>query len=230
VATTFEATAAGLPAGPRVERTGNPIRPAIVAVGERRDRLAAEGRDAFDLAPDRRTVLVLGGSQGARRLDQAVAAALPLLRDRGDLQLLVSTGQDHLAIVASAIDPEAELLVHAEAFIERMDAALALADVALARAGAGQCAELTACGVPAVLVPYPHATERHQDANARELVAAGAARLLPDEDLSPERVASSILQVVDDPELRGRMEAAGRTWARPDAARRIAELIEEQAT
>ncbi len=94
VATTFAGTAARLPAGTRIERTGNPIRQEIRAVVAERDRLRAEAREAFDLAPDRTTVLVFGGSQGALHIDRTIAAALPLLRDRGDLQLLVSTGAD----------------------------------------------------------------------------------------------------------------------------------------
>ena len=228
VATTFEATAARLPKAARVERTGNPIRPAIVAVGSHRGALTTEARVAFGLEPDRRTVLVTGGSQGALHLDRAVAGALPILRDRGDLQLLVSTGPAHLVTVTDAVDPHARLLVRAWPFIERMDLALAVADLAIARAGAS-VAELTACGVPSVLVPYPYATEHHQEANARELERAGAATIVRDADLTPEVVAACILELMNDAPRRERMAAAGLAWARPDAAARIADLVEEAA-
>jgi UDP-N-acetylglucosamine--N-acetylmuramyl-(pentapeptide) pyrophosphoryl-undecaprenol N-acetylglucosamine transferase len=228
VATAFDGTAARLPTGTRVERTGNPIRAEIVAVVGARDRLRAEARAAFDLHHDRTTVLVVGGSQGALHIDEAIAAALPLLRDRGDLQLLVSTGPDHLDVVHAAIEVDAAVVVRAVPFIDRMDRALAIADVAVSRAGAG-VAELAACGLPAILVPYPHATENHQEANARELVAAGAAQLLLDADLSPSALAAAILSLVDAGERRRAMAVAARAWSRPDAADRIAALAAELA-
>jgi UDP-N-acetylglucosamine--N-acetylmuramyl-(pentapeptide) pyrophosphoryl-undecaprenol N-acetylglucosamine transferase len=90
-------------------------------------------------------------------------------------------------------------------------------------------AEVAACGLPSILVPYPHATENHQEANARELVAAGAARMLLDRDLSPSTLAPAILGLVDDRDARSAMEAAARAWARPDAAARIADLCVEVA-
>jgi UDP-N-acetylglucosamine--N-acetylmuramyl-(pentapeptide) pyrophosphoryl-undecaprenol N-acetylglucosamine transferase len=215
VATTFAGTASRLPRGTRVERTGNPIRSVIAAVAGRRDALAAEARSAFDLDADRVTVLVVGGSLGALRLDRAIAGALSLLRDRGDLQLLVATGPAHEAIVAEALEPGASLRVRVVPFIDRMDQALA--------------AEIAACRLPAVLVPYPHATERHQEANAREVADAGAAVVLSDEELTPRRLSACILELVDDPDRRDRMAAAALAWARPDAAQRVADLVEEAA-
>ena len=225
-AITFEGTRARLPAGIRIERTGNPIRPEIAAIAEHRARLRAEATAAFGLASDRTTVFVTGGSQGARHLDEVLAAALPLLASRADLQLLVATGPTNLAIVSDAIDPGADLRVSAIGFIERMDLALALADVALSRAGGG-VAELTAAGLPSILVPYPHATEHHQDANARELVDAGAARILRDQDLSSSVLAHAILDLVDDTEARRAMGASALRWSRPDAAEQIARLTIE---
>jgi UDP-N-acetylglucosamine--N-acetylmuramyl-(pentapeptide) pyrophosphoryl-undecaprenol N-acetylglucosamine transferase len=228
VCTTFAATRARLPAAVQVERTGNPVRPEIVSVPAERERLRVEARAAFDLEPGRTTVLVVGGSQGALRLDQVVAATLPALAARADLQLLVSTGPAHLDVVAEAIDPAAALIVRAVPFIDRMDRALAIADLVVSRAGAS-VAELAVCGLPAILVPYPHATEHHQDANAREVRDAGAARLLPEERLSPSTLREGILDLVDDPGTRDRMSVAARGWARPDAAARIATLAVEAA-
>jgi UDP-N-acetylglucosamine--N-acetylmuramyl-(pentapeptide) pyrophosphoryl-undecaprenol N-acetylglucosamine transferase len=228
VATTFETTASHLPSTIRVERTGNPIRPEIVAVTGHRDRLCVEARQAFRLREGRTTVLVVGGSQGARHLDEVVAETFEPLRGRGDLQMLVSTGPDHLALVEEAVDADAELLVRAVSFIERMDLALAIADVVVSRAGAS-VAELAACSLPAILVPYPHATENHQEANARELVAVGGARMLRDPDLSPSTLAAGILELVDDQETRSAMAAAASAWARPHAAARIAQLAVEVA-
>jgi UDP-N-acetylglucosamine--N-acetylmuramyl-(pentapeptide) pyrophosphoryl-undecaprenol N-acetylglucosamine transferase len=228
VATTFDAAASRLPAGVRVERTGNPIRPEIVAVPAHRERLRTEACAAWDLDPDRTTVLFVGGSQGARHIDEAIAGALPSLADRGDLQLLVSTGPDHVSLVTDAIDAEAAVRVRALGFIERMDRALAIADLAVSRSGAS-VAELTACGLPTILVPYPYATEDHQLANAEELVSAGASRLIRDADLSPSVLRDAMLTLVDDAPTRRSMAAAASAWARPDAAQRIAGLAIEVA-
>jgi UDP-N-acetylglucosamine--N-acetylmuramyl-(pentapeptide) pyrophosphoryl-undecaprenol N-acetylglucosamine transferase len=229
VATTFDATARRLPAGTRVERTGNPVRAQIVAVSEDRPRLAAEARAAFGLEDGRRTVLVVGGSQGALHLDETVAGALTVLREREDLQLLVGAGPAHVEVVAGAVDRRAPLLVRVLPFIERMDLALAVADLVVSRAGAS-VAEVAACGLPSVLVPYPYATEHHQDANAAEVVGAGAAVLLRDAELSPSVLASCILELMDDEARRTRMGQAALAWARPDAAARIADLTIEAAT
>jgi UDP-N-acetylglucosamine--N-acetylmuramyl-(pentapeptide) pyrophosphoryl-undecaprenol N-acetylglucosamine transferase len=228
VATTFASAEVRLPRGVRVERTGNPIRSAIASVAEDRGRLAAQARGVFDLAPNRRTLLVVGGSLGALHLDQVVASALPLLAERADLQLLVATGPAHLDVVAGAIDTSAALRVRAMPFIDRMDLALAVADLAVSRAGAS-VAELAACALPAILVPYPHATGHHQDGNAAEVETAGAAVVLPDDELSPERLAACILELMDDDVRRATMAKAARDWARPDAAARIAGLVEEAA-
>jgi len=116
--------------------------------------------------------------------------------------------------------------VRAVPFIDRMDQALAIADLAVGRSGGG-VAELAACGVPSVLVPYPFATENHQEENARELVGAGAAEILLDDALSPTALATAILSLMDDEERREQMAAAARLWARPDAADRIAVLAAE---
>ena len=228
VATTFEATAARLPGGPRIERTGNPIRREIAAVAAGRSTLAAEAREVFGLEDGRSTVLVVGGSQGALHVDEVVAGSLPLLSERADLQLLVSTGRAHDAVVSGAVDPNASLVVRVVPFIERMDLALAAARLAVSRSGAS-VAELAACGVPAILVPYPHATENHQEANAREVVEAGAATMILEAELSPSVLVSGILELMDDDDRRAAMATAALAWARPDAAYRIADLVEEVA-
>jgi len=228
IATTFDATRARLPARARVVRTGNPIRAAIASVPARRPALMEEAWVTFDLDRTRRTLLVLGGSQGALALDRAVAAALPLLRERGDLQLLVSTGRDHVDVVEAAVDVGASLLVRAVPSVERMELALAVADLAVSRAGAS-VAELAAAGVPAILVPYPHATEHHQHENAREVERAGGALLVDQSDLTAEALARRIMDLMDDATTRAAMAGAALAWALPDAAFRVADLLAEVA-
>jgi len=225
-ATAFDVTSHRLPSRLRIRRTGNPIRPEIVDAAADPGPSARAALERFGLEPDRRTVIVLGGSQGALSLDRAVAGALPLLRDRADLQLLVSAGPAHVDVVTAAIDPAAAVLVRVVAFIERMDLALALADLAVSRSG-GSVAELAACGVPAILVPYPYATENHQEANARELADRGGARMILDPDMTAQVFTAGILDLMDDDEARASMSAAMRAWAHPGAADEIAELVLE---
>ncbi|HET6714035.1 MAG TPA: undecaprenyldiphospho-muramoylpentapeptide beta-N-acetylglucosaminyltransferase [Actinomycetota bacterium] len=229
VATTFEATAERLPPGIRVVRTGNPVRRRIAeVVAERVDR-RAEALRAFELDTDRRTVSVFGGSQGARQLDRTVAAAIGELRGRHDLQLLVSTGAAHEGEVAPAAEASGDLLVRVEGFIERMDLALAATDLAVARAGSGTISELAVCGVPSLLVPYPHATEHHQEANGREVERAGGAEVVLEAELTPTVLARRVAALIDDEPRRAAMSRAMLAWARPDADERIADLVAEVA-
>ena len=230
VATTFEATADRLPAGTRIERTGNPVRRAIAEVAGSREQRRREALGVFDLEDARRTVSVFGGSQGARALDRTVAAAIGELRDRDDLQMLVATGPAHVEEVAPAARESGDLLVRVVGFIDRIDLALAATDLAVARAGSGTLAELSACGVPAILVPYPHATEHHQDANAREVERAGGAEVVLEPALEPAMLADRISTLMADEERRRAMHEAMLAWARPDADERIAALVVEAAT
>ena len=229
VATTFDATADRLPRGTRVVRTGNPVRRQIAEVSAARTERRAEGSRVFELGHDRLTVSVLGGSLGARQLDRTVAGAIRHLRDRADLQLLVSTGPDHVDEVAPAAAASGAVLVRVVGFIERMDLALAISDLAVARAGSGTVSELSACGVPSILVPYPHATENHQEANAREVELAGGAEVMLEATMTPHLLAERVSALLGDEPRRAAMAAAMLRWAKPDADERIAELVLEAA-
>jgi UDP-N-acetylglucosamine--N-acetylmuramyl-(pentapeptide) pyrophosphoryl-undecaprenol N-acetylglucosamine transferase len=209
--------------------TGNPVREQILGVPERRESLAKEACAELGLDPGILTVLVSGGSLGALALDRLVAGAIPLLEGRDDVQVLALTGPGHLADVMTPASSVATPRVRAVEFLERMELAYAVADLALARAGAGNVAELTVCGVPSVLVPYPYASENHQEANARELERAGAATVLLEATLTPQVLASSLATLLADDEARRRMGEAASTWARPEAAARLADVVVEAA-
>jgi UDP-N-acetylglucosamine--N-acetylmuramyl-(pentapeptide) pyrophosphoryl-undecaprenol N-acetylglucosamine transferase len=226
---TFADAAARLPRSLRTVVTGNPVREHIRAVPDMRAALAAEAAEVFGLDPGRRTVVVFGGSQGALHLNETVAAMLSAFRDRADLQLLVSTGPKHVRVLGDAVEEGAWLRVRAFGFIERMDLAYAAADLAVARAGANSITELAVCGVPAILVPYPHATANHQEANARELVREGAAEMVLDGSLEPGLLAARIRAALDDDRRLAAMRAAALAWAKPDADRRLANLVAEVA-
>jgi UDP-N-acetylglucosamine--N-acetylmuramyl-(pentapeptide) pyrophosphoryl-undecaprenol N-acetylglucosamine transferase len=224
VGLTFEDARDHLPGRAAATVTGDPVRAPILAVPSHRADLAAEARAAFDLEEGRTTVVVFGGSQGALHLDEALAGALPALADRGDLQVLVLTGPEHEDVVRP-LGGETPLRVRVLPFLDRMELAYALADLAVTRAGATSIAEMTVCGVPMILVPYPHATENHQEANARALERAGAADVELDRDLSPQGLARRILDGVDERDRRAAMAAASAAWGKPDADRRLADLV-----
>jgi UDP-N-acetylglucosamine--N-acetylmuramyl-(pentapeptide) pyrophosphoryl-undecaprenol N-acetylglucosamine transferase len=229
VGLTFEDARGRLPRKVSTTLTGNPVRTTILDVRRRRAELAAEARETFGLAEDRTTVVVFGGSQGALHLDETIAEALLHLGARVDLQLLVLTGSEHEHVMAGSASADMALRVHVLPFLDRMELAYAVADLAVTRAGATSIAEMTVCSVPMILVPYPYATENHQEANARELERCGAAEVQLDAELSPDGLAHRILAIVDDDERRAAMAAASGAWGRPDADVRLASLVMEAA-
>ncbi len=224
VCLSFAEAGAHLPRRARVAVTGNPIRARVLEAARDPERLAAAAREELGLEPGLRTLVVFGGSQGALRLNTVAAQAIPtLVARRADLQVLLLTGPSHERTVLAALGdvPRVRIL----GFLERMELAYAIADLVVARAGATTCAELSACGVPAVLVPYPHATAHHQDANAAALERAGAAIVLADRELSPERLAGVALELLADPDRLSAMARAMRDWSRPDAAEALAREV-----
>jgi UDP-N-acetylglucosamine--N-acetylmuramyl-(pentapeptide) pyrophosphoryl-undecaprenol N-acetylglucosamine transferase len=211
---------ARLPRGARerVRVSGNPVRASLLGF----DRAAA--RTALGLAGDAPVLLVLGGSQGAAALNRAVHGALAAGAEWAQrLQLVVQTGA-HDALDWESVRGAALRLV-VRPFFHAVGEAYAAADVVFCRAGATTLAELTALGKASVIFPYPHATADHQTRNAELLAAAGAARVVSESDLSPERVASEVSAIVGDAERRHAMEAAARALGRPDAAARVAEAV-----
>lgn len=229
VALSFGETARLLPRRIDTEVTGNPVREEIVAVRSDRAAFAEEARSTLGLEADRATVVAFGGSQGALHLDRAVTGALRHLRDRGDLQVVLLTGTGHFQETERRLPRDGPLVVRALPFLDRMELAYAAADLVVSRAGATTVAEVTVCGLPSILVPYPYATGRHQEANARSLQRAGAAMVIMDHALAGELLASKIAAILDDrPRLRAMGERAS-AWARPDAAQALANVVAEAA-
>jgi UDP-N-acetylglucosamine--N-acetylmuramyl-(pentapeptide) pyrophosphoryl-undecaprenol N-acetylglucosamine transferase len=169
------------------------------------------------------TMLVLGGSQGSKAINRAVLDCLPLL---GAVKFIHQSGEpDYNAVEEGYRQRGIEAEVYA--FIEDVPEALARADLVVTRAGAATVAELAAAGKAAVLIPYPHAADQHQLHNARALERAGAARVLEERELTPGRLAEEIRALLGSPSRLREMEQQVRTFAKPGAARRIADLIEE---
>lgn len=197
------------------ETTGNPVRAALLTTlahaGQRPD--GAAPAEAFRL-------LVFGGSRGARTLNRAAVAAARDWSGRTDLRIRLQTGRDDLETVARAYADAPH--VNVTPYIDDMPAALHWADLVVSRAGAMTLAELAASGKPAVLVPFPHATDGHQLRNAQAREAAGAARLLVDEACDGEALVAIVDRMRADPGGLARMADASRALARPGAAAVIA--------
>jgi UDP-N-acetylglucosamine--N-acetylmuramyl-(pentapeptide) pyrophosphoryl-undecaprenol N-acetylglucosamine transferase len=171
------------------------------------------------------TLLAFGGSQGARIINRTLAASLPLLPGRDQVRIVHQTGPaslDEATAAYKAAGREAEVL----AFLDDMQARFAQADLVLCRSGATTAAELTAAGKASVLVPFALAADDHQRSNARALETAGAARMIEEKDLTPERLAGVLTELLGDTARLTAMEEAARKLARPDAAARVADLLE----
>ena len=212
---------------PRRVVTGNPVRAEVLAIDRDRDRDSA--RHALGVDPERILIAVVTGSLGSRRVNEAVFAAVPALATRTDLSIRHVIGSRDWDSVQDSL-PETDGLEYvAVRYEDHMDSVLAAADLLIGRGGGTTVAELAEAGVGAILVPLPQAPRDHQTANAAALVRVGAARLIPDADLTGERLVTEIEPLVDDPDSLVRMGAAAHTLAQPHAADAVAELVERHA-
>jgi UDP-N-acetylglucosamine--N-acetylmuramyl-(pentapeptide) pyrophosphoryl-undecaprenol N-acetylglucosamine transferase len=202
--------------------SGNPIRRSLL----QQDRQSAF--ESLGLDPGRRTLLVFGGSHGASSINRAVAGALPLMVRVPPLQVLWQTGAQDLETVLQRVQG-LSFPVRATAYLDQMEKAYAVADLAICRSGAMTITELTACGVPSILIPYPHAARDHQTENARGLVDRGAAEMIPDSELLPADLATRIEALFRDESRLRRMARNARAFSRTNAAERIVRSIEELA-
>lgn len=215
---------------PRAVVTGNPVRSDVLAVERGRDHQPA--RTSLGIDPHRRMVLVMGGSLGARRINLAALEAISAWQDREDLavrHLVGSRDWEEIRSLLPELPSGSRLQYQRVEFDEDMARSLAAADIAVCRAGASTCFELAAVGLPALLVPSPFVTADHQSANAQQLVATGAAVLVPDSALDGSRLVSEVDRLLADSPRLEAMSAAMRAFSRPDAAERIATLVEEHA-
>jgi len=203
----------------KVEVTGNPVRRAILS--------SVKGLDADKKAGDIFTVLVFGGSRGARRInDAAVGAFCGVAKNSiGNLKIIHQTGGDDCEPVKRRYDAagvDAEVSV----FIADMAAAYNAADLVISRAGATSIAEIQAAGKPSILVPYPFAADDHQRLNAMALVKEGAARMIADSDLTPETMIRGIEYFYSDRKRLLEMGRSARKMARVDAAESICDGLD----
>lgn len=205
--------------------TGNPIRSEVMEAKRK------NGYAEFNLDPAKSTVLVSGGSRGARSINIAMTEVFKRYCQRDDVQIIHVTGkgeyEDTLVRVKEAgIDLEQHKHLQIRPYLYNMPQAMAIADIAVFRAGATGLAELTARGIPSILIPYPYAAENHQEYNARAVEKAGASKVILNKELADSSVLPDALdEMLANPRRLRKMAAASKLLGRPQAADDIAGII-----
>jgi UDP-N-acetylglucosamine--N-acetylmuramyl-(pentapeptide) pyrophosphoryl-undecaprenol N-acetylglucosamine transferase len=207
--TSFDQTEGGFDPA-KVRWTGNPLRRQIVEKSARSEPVPAKGF----------TVLVIGGSQGAHRINTAMIEALGSLEDSADFFFIHQTGSADEAMVAEAYR-RSGVAARVQSFFDDMAVQYGPADLIICRAGATTVAEITALGKASVLIPYPHAADDHQQRNAQRLVDTGAAERIDEGQLSGARLSERICFFASHPEVLNRMKKQAARLGKPEAARQI---------
>ena len=205
----------------RVVLTGNPVRKAVFAANRE------EGRAHFNVPCDARMLLVTGGSLGARHLNQAVVALKEALLADDNLYIVHITGPKEFERVQESLglSPEEAKRWQLFGYTDHMGNAMAAADVIVSRAGASSLAEISARAIPALLVPFPHATEDHQTTNARAYVEAGCAYMIADAQVESSEFADLLQTLLTNSEVRDRMSEAAQAQNTRDAAVKLADVV-----
>lgn len=228
IALAFREGGRNLPRHRDTRLVGMPISESLAAFD--RDALREEARAHFNLKDGERMVLVSGGSLGAVRLSRAADDLAGRWRDRTDIRLVIKAGRDQLpAIERQLTSNGGHAVATAVAYLDRMDLAYAAADITVCRAGSGTVAELSHVGLPAVLVPYPSAAHDHQSFNAQALVDVGAAVMIPDSDVTADRLEQVLTPILADPARLAAMAAAAHQTVHATAARDLARWVLELA-
>jgi UDP-N-acetylglucosamine--N-acetylmuramyl-(pentapeptide) pyrophosphoryl-undecaprenol N-acetylglucosamine transferase len=205
----------------RAVLTGNPIRRKVLET--------RRAHEQFALDPTLPVLGVLGGSLGARGMNERVFQGISALRDAvgGPFQVIHATGSLEDAVTAERAYHASGIVACVSPFFVDMGAVYGIVDVVLCRAGGTTVAELAALGIPAVFVPYPHHGDAHQSKNAEAFVKTGAATLVEESALTPEMLSQHVAPLLADPARRARRARAMRRMGRPDAADRVVDLILE---
>lgn len=228
VFTTFPPGDNLFPRRTKVIHTGLPVRKAILRVGR------SDGLRHFGLSPDLTTLLITGGSRGARTINEVMLKIYVMISDRKvtlpSIQVIHLTGKDEYAgfcrqMAIKGIREEKIGKLVIEPYLEKMEFGLAAADLIISRAGAATLAEVTARGIPAVLIPYPFATGNHQYHNAFSLARKDAAVLISEQELTPESLFARIEKLVSSDRLRKEMGERCLSFGRPEAGEVIVRLL-----
>lgn len=203
--------------------TGNPIREEVMSATRE------EGNKALGLDPGKRTILISGGSRGARSINNAMIQVHKYFADQKDVQLLHVTGKSEYNGIVGNLEQSGIKIASAgnisiKPYLYDMPMALAASDLAIFRAGAIGLAELTARGIPAILIPYPYAAENHQEHNAMVMKRNGAADVINDKELTGDKLLSLIEELIKDNDKLDKMALASKKLGRPEAAKNIARI------
>ncbi len=226
IATTWAQTNEYLPpkatrAKNKIQLMGNPVRSEILKTKRK------EGIEKLNLDKNKFTFLFLGGSQGAHSLNKAGAEAIKLLDKEKlarEIQVIFITGRNDIKWVKDCLKSlKIKILVFP--YLKEIQYAYTASDLVICRSGAGTIAEITALGLPSILIPYPYAAEGHQYKNAKVLEEKGASYIIIEKDLTGERLKKLLLDLIDDRPLLEKMARQSKKLGRPQAARKIAELI-----
>jgi UDP-N-acetylglucosamine--N-acetylmuramyl-(pentapeptide) pyrophosphoryl-undecaprenol N-acetylglucosamine transferase len=209
----------------KVIEVGLPVRAEIGKISR------TEGSRHFDLRPEKKTILVTGGSRGALTLNKAMVTVLKNLSVRPEIQLIWATGKETYPETIKGLESENIAWERPRwkvfKYLEDIPQALACADLCIGRAGAASLAEIAVAGKAGILIPYPYAAANHQEHNARSFVRAGAARLILDQELDGEKLWKLIDELLSDDSLLEKMSAAARNLAKPEALSKIVDLCRE---
>lgn len=221
VCLTYEHAAKSVKDASKVVVTGCPVRASVFSTTRE------EGRDLLGIPADARMLLVTGGSNGARHLNQAVCALKDELLSREDLYIVHVTGPKELDSVtdALALSPDEQKRWRLLGYTNDMPSCMAACDAIVSRAGASSLAEISARAIPALLVPFPFATEDHQTTNAKAYVEAGCAHMIADDQVETDAFAHLVCELVDDASLRASMKAAAEAQDTANAANLLADII-----
>ena len=203
----------------KLKMTGNPVRSDILDITNKREQAYAH----FGLQPNHKTLLIIGGSLGAKTINESIEAGLKLLIDSG-YQVLWQTGKPYAERAGNVVNALKSPYIKSFDFIYEMDLAYALSDVVVSRAGALSVSELCLVAKPAILVPFPYASEDHQTKNAMSLVEQSAALLVKDKDAKEELVQTA-LRLLQDTDKQTVLSRNIKKLAKPNAAKEIAETV-----
>jgi len=224
VCVTFEDSIKFFPKRKRVYLTGLPVRPEIISM----DR--EKGINALGLSEGKKTIVIMGGSRGAKSINRAITEIVDHLKQREDIQVFHIAGHAGYEETVSLLEKKDIFPGRGSRFVvvpylHHMEYALAAADVIVGRAGASFLSEIMVKGIPAILIPYPYAAANHQEFNARSLAQRGAARVILETNLSPDRLFKELEDILDDGMLRTKMAEAAIKLGNVNALNEILDII-----
>ena len=205
----------------KIRITGNPVRSEFHHLD--RDKALRE----FGLQSDIATLLVFGGSQGAMAINLSVMDALEILDKKGmKLQVILQAGDKYYQDMVAKVIKLIHIKITIQAYLFNIQDAYAVADLVVSRSGAISLSEIALCGLPSILIPYPYATDNHQEKNARAFEKAGASKVFLESELKAEQLADEIELILADKDLKEKMSEHSKLLAKPNAASELCDLVE----